>query len=286
MADTENHRMSSLSGRARSAVSHIGQDDHLKQAAAAAKTVAGRAEDMSKAVSRKVAQEDAWEELRGDVELLTEIARAHHALIRVRLAGRGDGRGLELELIKGGRVIGACPVEDHWELVAQYLAGAPLGGPLAEAGSIRGSARTVARRLADHAIPEAVSAGVSLAAHLHPLGTVAGLGTRLIRSRIQAGRDQASAFHVSAMTCVPYTPRPTVSCLTCGLERLRGGEYDRGAYLEMLRCRPVRCDCQRPIATRRSRNSQQESGATASGHHQARHSQGRHRRVPRLLRGE
>jgi hypothetical protein len=43
--------------------------------------VAGRAEDMSKAVSRKVSQEDAWEQLRGDVELLTEIARAHHALV-------------------------------------------------------------------------------------------------------------------------------------------------------------------------------------------------------------
>jgi hypothetical protein len=36
---------------------------------------------MSKAVSRKVSQEDAWEQLRGDVELLTEIARAHHALV-------------------------------------------------------------------------------------------------------------------------------------------------------------------------------------------------------------
>jgi hypothetical protein len=28
-----------------------------------------------------VGQEDAWDELRGDVEVLTEIARAHHALI-------------------------------------------------------------------------------------------------------------------------------------------------------------------------------------------------------------
>jgi hypothetical protein len=81
MADTEDHGMSSLAGRARSAVSHIGQDDHLKQTAAVAKTVAGRAGDASKAVSRRVTQEDAWEELRGDVELLTEIARAHHALI-------------------------------------------------------------------------------------------------------------------------------------------------------------------------------------------------------------
>ena len=113
---------------------------------------------------------------------------------RVRLAGQGDGRGLELELIRGSRVAGAFPVEDQWELVAQHLAGAPLGGPLAEAGGIRGPASKVGRRLADHAIPEAVSAGVSLAFHLHPLGTVAGFGTRLLRARIQSGRNQAEAF--------------------------------------------------------------------------------------------
>ena len=28
-----------------------------------------------------VGQQDAWDELRGDVEVLTELARAHHALI-------------------------------------------------------------------------------------------------------------------------------------------------------------------------------------------------------------
>jgi hypothetical protein len=108
---------------------------------------------------------------------------------------RGDGNGLDLELIKGSRIVGACPVSDHWELVAQHLAGAPPGGPPAQAGSIRGPARTVARQLANHAIPDAVSAGVTLAVHLHPIGTIAGLGTRLIRSRIQAGQDQADAFH-------------------------------------------------------------------------------------------
>jgi hypothetical protein len=114
---------------------------------------------------------------------------------RVQLSGRGDGHGLDLELIKGWRVVGACPVRDHWKLVAQHLAGAPLGDPPTQAGSIRESARTAARRLANHAIPEAVVAGVTLAVHLHPIGTIAGLGTRLIRSRIQAGQDQADAFH-------------------------------------------------------------------------------------------
>jgi hypothetical protein len=49
--------MSSFSGRARSAISHIGQDDHIKQTAAVAKMVAVHAGDVSKAVSRKVTQE-------------------------------------------------------------------------------------------------------------------------------------------------------------------------------------------------------------------------------------
>jgi hypothetical protein len=59
VAGTEDHRRSSFAGRARSAVSHSGQDDHVKQTAAVAKTVAGRAGDVPKAVSRKVAWEDA-----------------------------------------------------------------------------------------------------------------------------------------------------------------------------------------------------------------------------------
>jgi hypothetical protein len=74
MADQEDHRMRSFAERARSALSNVEQDDRLKQASA-------RAQEASKAVTRKVSQQDAWDELRGDAELLTEIARAHHALI-------------------------------------------------------------------------------------------------------------------------------------------------------------------------------------------------------------
>jgi DNA repair ATPase RecN len=91
--------MSSFADRARSALSRIEQDERFKQTGEAAKNVAAQAEEASKTVSRKVAQEDAWEELRGDVELLTEIARAHHALIvdlidRVaELEERAEGRG-------------------------------------------------------------------------------------------------------------------------------------------------------------------------------------------------
>ena len=96
MAETEEHRKGSLANKARTVLS----DDRLKQAAAVTKTVAVRAEEASRTVSRKVAQEDAWDELRGDAELLTEIARAHQAMIidlvdRVAeleaRAGGGDG---------------------------------------------------------------------------------------------------------------------------------------------------------------------------------------------------
>ena len=78
--DNEQHR-SSFAERARSVLSGAGQDDRVRQATAAAKEAAERAQEASKAVSRKVTQEDSWDELRGDVEELTEIARAHHALI-------------------------------------------------------------------------------------------------------------------------------------------------------------------------------------------------------------
>jgi len=81
VADTERNRLSSLAGKARSALSNVGQDERVKQATAATKNVADRAEEASKAVTRAVTQEDSWDELRGDVEQLTQIARAHHALI-------------------------------------------------------------------------------------------------------------------------------------------------------------------------------------------------------------
>ena len=80
MADAEDHRTHSFSERARSVLSNVGQDDRLRQAAGVTRDAAARTGEASKAVTRKVIQEDAWDELRGDLELLTEIARAHHAL--------------------------------------------------------------------------------------------------------------------------------------------------------------------------------------------------------------
>jgi hypothetical protein len=81
VSDREDQPTRSLADRARSVLSSVGQDDRVKQAAAVTKDVASRAGEASKSVSRKVTQEDAWNELRGDVELLTEIARADHALV-------------------------------------------------------------------------------------------------------------------------------------------------------------------------------------------------------------
>jgi hypothetical protein len=98
VADTEDHPMSSFTDRARSALSRIEQDERVRSTTAAAKSVATQAEGVSQTVSRKVAQDDAWDELRGDVQLLTEIARAHHALI-VDLIDRVA----ELEAQAGGR---------------------------------------------------------------------------------------------------------------------------------------------------------------------------------------
>jgi hypothetical protein len=108
-------------------------------------------------------------------------------------AARSD-RDLQLELIKGGHVVGTCPVRAHWELVAQHLAGAPLGDPGQAAGRPGVARTTFTRRLKDTAIPHAVSVSVAFAVSVHPLGTIAGEGTRLIRARIEAGTDQADAL--------------------------------------------------------------------------------------------
>jgi hypothetical protein len=101
---------------------------------------------------------------------------------------------LDLELIQDQRVVGTCAVKDHWELVAQHLAGMPLHSQLAGAASAPGSLQRAAHQLEETGIAHAVSAGVTLAVSIHPLGAAAGLGTRLVRARIQAGLDEADAL--------------------------------------------------------------------------------------------
>jgi hypothetical protein len=81
VSDSDDDRTKSFADRARSLLSNVAQDDRVKQAAAVTKDAASRAGEASKSVTRKVSQEDAWNELRADVELLAEIARADHALV-------------------------------------------------------------------------------------------------------------------------------------------------------------------------------------------------------------
>jgi hypothetical protein len=81
MADDDKNLRSSFAERARSLLSNVSDDERVRQAAAATKEAAERTQEASKTFSRKVTQEESWDELREDIEQLTEIARAHHALI-------------------------------------------------------------------------------------------------------------------------------------------------------------------------------------------------------------
>lgn len=81
MADDDKNPRSSFADRARSLLSNVSDDDRVKQAVAATKVAAEKTQEESKTFSRKVTQEDSWDALRDDIEQLTEIARAHHALI-------------------------------------------------------------------------------------------------------------------------------------------------------------------------------------------------------------
>jgi phage-related minor tail protein len=73
--------MNPFTDRAKSMIASLEHDERIKDAAAATKAAAARAQEASRNVSRKVAQADSWEELRTAVEQLTEIARAHHAVL-------------------------------------------------------------------------------------------------------------------------------------------------------------------------------------------------------------
>jgi len=115
----------------------------------------------------------------------------------VRLVQSGDGRGFDLELIKDTNVVGTCKAEAHWELVAQYLA-FTVHGHASPAGTAR--TKKASSWLKETGISHAVSTATTLAVSIHPLGAAAGLGTRVVRSRIQAGRDEADALHQLGQT--------------------------------------------------------------------------------------
>ena len=92
--------MNQFRDRARSMISNLEQDERVKEAASATKAAAVRAQEVSKNVTRKVSQADSWEELRTAVEQLTEIARAHHAMV-VDLIGRVEALEARAEVANG-----------------------------------------------------------------------------------------------------------------------------------------------------------------------------------------
>jgi hypothetical protein len=112
----------------------------------------------------------------------------------VRLAAPGDGQGRGLELIKDGRLVGTCKVTDHWELLAQHLAGAPVLTEEAQAQTSPTAAQRVGRQLRETGISHAVSLSADIAVNIHPLGAAVGLGTRLVRARLRADREAAGTL--------------------------------------------------------------------------------------------
>jgi hypothetical protein len=113
-----------------------------------------------------------------------------------RVAEQSDTAGPVLEIVARGQVLHRCKARDHWELVAQHLASAATGeDPVGDSQSARRSPAQRVRRLKETGISHAVSVSTGLAVHVHPVGAVAGVGTRLVRERIQTGRQQSDAFH-------------------------------------------------------------------------------------------
>jgi hypothetical protein len=114
----------------------------------------------------------------------------------VRVVEAGDRRGYDFDLLADESVVGRCRAEDHWEQVAQQLASAPHGDdPLAGTESGKAFANKAGRWLKEHGISEGISKTTNVAAGVYPLGTAVGVGTRLVRSRIQTGRQEADALH-------------------------------------------------------------------------------------------
>jgi hypothetical protein len=112
----------------------------------------------------------------------------------VRLTTPSPAGGGDLELIKDSQVIGRCNVVDHWELVAQYLAGTPELHAEAEAATAHSTKSAVERQIKETGISHAVSVGTDLAVSIHPLGAAVGYGTRLVRARVRTGREEAGTL--------------------------------------------------------------------------------------------
>jgi hypothetical protein len=110
---------------------------------------------------------------------------------RVRVGDPSHGADIELELVEGDTVVHRRVARDQWELVAQQLAGAPEGG---DSGAKHDARRGGLRRLRESGISHAVSVSTTLAVHVHPVGVVAGAGTKLFMARIHTGRQTADSL--------------------------------------------------------------------------------------------
>jgi hypothetical protein len=112
--------------------------------------------------------------------------------VRLAESASSDEHDVDLELLSSGSVVARCSTQAHWELVAQYLAGVAQV-QASSAGAV--SPHKVSSQLKETGISHAVSATITLAVAVHPLGAVAGLGTRVIRSRIESDHEEADALH-------------------------------------------------------------------------------------------
>jgi hypothetical protein len=109
---------------------------------------------------------------------------------------QADDRGFDFEMLAGDTIVGRCKAKDHWEFVAQQLASAPHGDdPLATPASGNAYAKKAAHWLKEHGLSHGIARTTDLAVGFFPLGTAVGVGTRLVRSRIQTGRQEADALH-------------------------------------------------------------------------------------------
>jgi hypothetical protein len=113
---------------------------------------------------------------------------------KVRLTTPSQAGGGDLELLKDSQVVGTCNVMDHWELVAQYLAGTPELHAEAESATAHTTKNAVERQVKETGISHAVSVGTDLAVSIHPLGAAVGYGTRLVRARIRTDREEAGTL--------------------------------------------------------------------------------------------
>jgi hypothetical protein len=155
--------------------------------------------DSEQAMRRSAGRRFAFAQLAADLINNGAFGPCSGDADSVRVVEAGDRGGFDFELLAGGNVVGKCRAEDHWELVAQQLAGAPHGDdPLADpesGGEFAIKAKKTGKWLKEHGISHGVSKATDIAVGVYPLGTTIGVGTRLVRSRIQTGRQEADALH-------------------------------------------------------------------------------------------